>query len=120
MEADAAICTIEPLTKELPPHTVRSEAQIAFQQFSTSARAGLSRGSSFTAFGRDVFPQLSAGTGIIASLAQGVAKTSVLKAPEPNRADLLEGISLNRRCSGTMVPSLGPYRRESRDPVRWL
>ena len=35
MDAGAAIKTLEALARELPTHTVRSEDQIAFQQFST-------------------------------------------------------------------------------------
>lgn len=38
MDAGAAIGTLEALAKELPTHTVRSEDQIAFQQFSTRRR----------------------------------------------------------------------------------
>ena len=90
MEVGAAIATLEALAKELPTHTVRSKDQIQFQQFSTPpalARLAvhLARLSS-----DDVLLEPSAGTGIIASLAQGAVKELVLNELEPTRADLLE------------------------------
>lgn len=35
MDAGSAIVTLEALARDLPTHTVRSEGQVAFQQFST-------------------------------------------------------------------------------------
>ncbi|CAH0356572.1 strawberry notch family protein [Sphingobium sp. CECT 9361] len=92
MEAGAAIRTLEALTKDLPTHTVRSEAQIAFQQFSTPPALAYLAVHLARLSDEDVFLEPSAGTGIIASLAQGLAKSSVLNELEPTRADLLEGI----------------------------
>ena len=92
MEAGAAIRTLEALTKDLPTHTVRSEAQIAFQQFSTPPALAYLAVNLARLSVEDVFLEPSAGTGIIASLAQGLAKSSVLNELEPTRADLLEGI----------------------------
>ena len=92
MEAGAAIRTLEALTKDLPTHTVRSEAQIAFQQFSTPPALAYLAVHLARLSAEDVFLEPSAGTGIIASLAQGLAKSSVLNELEPTRADLLEGI----------------------------
>ena len=70
----------------------RSEAQIAFQQFSTPPALAYLAVHLARLSAEDVFLEPSAGTGIIASLAQGLAKSSVLNELEPTRADLLEGI----------------------------
>jgi hypothetical protein len=118
MDVGAAIATLEALAKELPTHTVRSEDQIQFQQFSTPpalARLAihLARLSS-----DDVLLEPSAGTGIIASLAKGAVKDLILNELEPTRADLLEavfpgtkvyhhdGAKLSALLSGTARPSV--------------
>lgn len=118
MDVGAAISTLEALAKELPTHTVRSEDQIQFQQFSTPpalARLAvhLARLSS-----DDMLLEPSAGTGIIASLAKGTVKELILNELEPTRADLLEavfpgtkvyrhdGAKLSALLSGTERPSV--------------
>lgn len=118
MDVGAAIATLEALANELPTHTVRSEDQIQFQQFSTPptlARLAvhLARLSS-----DDVLLEPSAGTGIIASLAKGAVKDLILNELEPTRADLLEavfpgtkvyrhdGAKLSAMLSGTARPSV--------------
>ena len=118
MDVGAAIATLEALVRELPTHTVRSENQIQFQQFSTPpalARLAvhLARLSS-----DDVLFEPSAGTGIIASLAKGAVRDLILNELEPTRADLLEavfpgtkvyrhdGAKLSALLSGTERPSV--------------
>jgi predicted RNA methylase len=118
MDVGAAISTLEALARELPTHTVRSEDQIQFQQFSTPpalARLAvhLARLSS-----DDVLFEPSAGTGIIASLAKGAVKDLILNELEPTRANLLEavfpgtkvyrhdGAKLSALLSGTARPSV--------------
>lgn len=118
MDVGAAISTLEALARELPTHTVRSEDQIQYQQFSTPpalARLAvhLARPSC-----DDVLLEPSAGTGIIASLAKGAVKDLILNELEPIRADLLEavfpgtkvyrhdGAKLSAMLSGTARPSV--------------
>jgi predicted RNA methylase len=118
MDVGAAISTLEALARELPTHTVRSEDQIQFQQFSTPpalARLAvhLARLSS-----DDILLEPSAGTGIIASLAKGAVRDLILNELEPTRADLLEavfpgtkvyrhdGAKLSALLSGTERPSV--------------
>ena len=74
MDVGAAISTLEALAKELPTHTVRSEDQIQFQQFSTPP--ALARLAVYLArlSSDDMLLEPSAGTGIIASLAKGAVK----------------------------------------------
>ena len=79
MDVGAAISTLEALVRELPTHTVRSEEQIQFQQFSTPPALAhlavhLARLSS-----DDILLEPSAGTGIIASLAKGAVKDLVVR-----------------------------------------
>lgn len=52
MDVGAAISTLGALSRELPTHTVRSEGQIQFQQFSTPPAAGPSGRSSGAALQR--------------------------------------------------------------------
>jgi predicted RNA methylase len=118
MDVGAAISTLEALARELPTHTVRSEDQIQFQQFSTPpalARLAvhLARLSS-----DDMLLEPSAGTGIIASLSKGTARDLILNELEPTRADLLadvfpgtkvyrhDGAKLSALLSGTERPSV--------------
>lgn len=118
MDVGAAISTLEALARELPTHTVRSEDQIKFQQFSTPPSLArlvvhMARLSS-----DDVLLEPSAGTGIIASLAKGTVRDLILNELEPTRADLLQavfpgtkvyrhdGAKLSALLSGTERPSV--------------
>jgi hypothetical protein len=92
MDAGDAISTLEALAKELPTHTVRSEEQIAFQQFSTPPALACLAVHLARLGPDDVFLEPSAGTGIIASLAKGTVKQCLLNELEETRADLLEGL----------------------------
>ncbi|MGD9810682.1 MAG: strawberry notch-like NTP hydrolase domain-containing protein [Sphingobium sp.] len=88
----ASIGTLEALTKELPTHTVRSEDQLAFQQFSTPPALALLAVHLARLQPDDVLLEPSAGTGILASLARAHVAKLILNELEPTRADLLEGI----------------------------
>ena len=92
MDAEAAVRTLEALAKELPTHTVRSEDQIAFQQFSTPPALACLAVHLVRLGSEDVFLEPSAGTGIIASLAKNAVKQCLLNELEPARAELLEGL----------------------------
>ncbi len=92
MDAGAAIKTLEALTRELPTHTVRSEDQIAFQQFSTPPALACLAVHLARLASDDVLLEPSAGTGIIASLAKSAVRQCLLNELEPTRADLLEGL----------------------------
>lgn len=92
MDASAAISTLEALARELPTHTVRSEDQIAFQQFSTPPTLACLAVHLARLGPDDVFLEPSAGTGIIVSLAKGTVKQCLLNELEETRADLLESL----------------------------
>ncbi|MGE8136295.1 strawberry notch-like NTP hydrolase domain-containing protein [Novosphingobium subterraneum] len=92
MDAGAAIGTLEALARELPTHTVRSEDQIAFQQFSTPPALACLAVHLARLGSEDIFLEPSAGTGIIAALARGAVKQFLLNELEPTRAELLEGL----------------------------
>ena len=118
MEVGSAIGTLEALTRELPTHTVRSEDQIQFQQFSTPPALARFAVHLARLSGDDMVLEPSAGTGIIASLARGAVKDLILNELEPTRADLLEalfpstkvyrhdGAKLSALLSGTARPSV--------------
>ena len=118
MEVGSAIGTLEALTRELPTHTVRSEHQIQFQQFSTPPALARFAVHLARLSGDDMVLEPSAGTGIIASLARGAVKDLILNELEPTRADLLEalfpstkvyrhdGAKLSALLSGTARPSV--------------
>ena len=92
MDAEAAVRTLEALARELPTHTVRSEDQIAFQQFSTPPALACLAVHLARLVSEDVFLEPSAGTGIIASLAKNAVKQSLLNELEQTRAEMLEGL----------------------------
>ncbi|MBB3862940.1 hypothetical protein GGQ88_004243, partial [Novosphingobium hassiacum] len=92
MDAGAAVETLEALARELPTHTVRSEDQIAFQQFSTPPALAYLAVHLARLASDDVLLEPSAGTGIITSLARGAVRLCLLNELEPTRSDLLEGL----------------------------
>lgn len=118
MDVGAAIATLEALVRALPTHTVRSEDQIQFQQFSTPPALARLAVHLARICSDDMLLEPSAGTGIIASLAKGAVKDLILNELEPSRAELLEavfpgtrvyrhdGAKLNALLSGTARPSV--------------
>ncbi|MEY2927757.1 MAG: hypothetical protein RL367_2234, partial [Pseudomonadota bacterium] len=88
----SAIRTLEALTRELPTHTVRSEYQIEYQQFSTPPALAMLAIQLAQLADEDVFLEPSAGTGIIAALAHPHVATTLLNELEPTRAEILEGL----------------------------
>ena len=91
-DALAAIRALEALSRELPTHTVRSECQIAFQQFSTPPALAMLAVHLAQLSPDDVLLEPSAGTGILAVLAQPHVDRLLLNELEPTRAELLEGL----------------------------
>ncbi|WP_342670065.1 hypothetical protein [Croceicoccus naphthovorans] len=83
---------VEALSRELPTHTVRSESQIAFQQFSTPPALAMLAVHLARLTPDDVLLEPSAGTGILAMLAQPHVDRLLLNELEPTRAELLEGL----------------------------
>src|SRR3990167_10101528 len=92
MDVGAAIATLEALAKELPTHTVRSEDQIEYQQFSTPPALAMLAIQLARLSSADVFLEPSAGTGIIASLARPHVATTLVNELEPTRVGILEGL----------------------------
>ena len=78
MDVGAAISTLEALARELPTHTVRSDDQIQFQQFSTPPALARLAVHLARLSCDDALLEPSAGTGIIASLARGAVKDLIL------------------------------------------
>ena len=91
-DALAAIRALEALSRELPTHTVRSESQIAFQQFSTPPALAMLAVHLAQLSPDDVLLEPSAGTGILAMLAQPHVDRLLFNELEPTRAELLEGL----------------------------
>lgn len=73
----SAIRTLEAITRELPTHTVRSEEQIEYQQFSTPPALAMLAIQLARLTSDDVFLEPSAGTGIIALLS-GMPRPSAI------------------------------------------
>ena len=92
LDAKAAIDVLEALAADLPTHTVRSESQLAFQQFSTPPALAYLAVHLARLTRQDVVLEPSAGTGIIASLVAAQAGRCMLNELEPVRAQLLEAI----------------------------
>ena len=88
----SAIRTLEAITRELPTHTVRSEDQIEYQQFSTPPALAMLAIQLARLTSEDVFLEPSAGTGIIASLARPHVATTLVNELEPTRVGILEGL----------------------------
>ena len=109
MDAGATIGTLEALARELPTHTVRSEDQIAFQQFSPAALACLAvhlarLGS------EDIFLEPSRHRDHRCA-GKGAVKQFLLNELEPTRAELLEGLfpgSSVYRHDGAKIAALLP------------
>lgn len=91
-DAGSAIRALDALARELPTHTVRSEAQIEYQQFSTPPALAMLAVQLARLSADDVFLEPSAGTGIIASLVRPHVASCQLNELEPTRARILEGM----------------------------
>lgn len=92
LDAKAAIDVLEALAADLPTHTVRSESQLAFQQFSTPPALAYLAVHLARLTRQDIVLEPSAGTGIIASLVAAQTGRCILNELEPVRAQLLEAI----------------------------
>lgn len=92
LPADPLDClaALTELTASLPTHTVRSEEQIALQQFSTPAPIAYLASLAARVTATDAVLEPSAGTGLLAVFAERVGATLVLNEIDPVRADMLQ------------------------------
>ena len=80
---------LEALTARLPTHSVRSEEQIALQQFSTPAPIAYIVALALNLTSADVVLEPSAGTGLLAVFAARAGAALILNEIDPGRATLL-------------------------------
>jgi predicted RNA methylase len=89
-EPAECLAALTTLTASLPTHTVRSEEQIALQQFSTPAAIGYLAALSIRITTADTVLEPSAGTGLLAVFAARACAKLVLNEIDPARADMLQ------------------------------
>lgn len=89
-EPAECLAALTALTASLPTHTVRSEEQIALQQFSTPAAIGYLAALAARITAADTVLEPSAGTGLLAVFAARVGAKLVLNEIDPARAAMLE------------------------------
>lgn len=85
----ARLCALSKITGLLPTHTRRSEESQALQQFSTPVPLGLAAISAAEITPRDIVLEPSAGTGLLAILAEISGGSLLLNELAETRADLL-------------------------------
>ena len=83
------IAVLSKLVDAMPTHTVRSEDQIRYQQFSTPVPLGLAAIAAAAITPRDIVLEPSAGTGLLAILAEISGGSLLLNELAETRADLL-------------------------------
>ena len=98
-DANARLAELIAMTAALPTHSVRSETQVAFQQFSTPAPIGFlaARAAAITA--RDIVLEPSAGTGLLAVNAHLAGACLLLNEIDAWRARLLRHAFTEGRLS---------------------
>lgn len=84
------LAVLTALTASLPTHTVRSDGQIALQQFSTPAAIGYLAALAARITAADTVLEPSAGTGLLAVFAARVGAKLILNEIDPARAGMLE------------------------------
>lgn len=89
-ESAECLAALTALTASLPTHSVRSEEQIALQQFSTPAAIGYLAALAARITAADTVLEPSAGTGLLAVFAARVGAKLVLNEIDPARAAMLE------------------------------
>ena len=114
-DAGACLATLTTLVDNLPTHTVRSQEQIEFQQFSTPAPTAYLAGLAARIAPTDLVLEPSAGTGLLAIFAQRADASLVLNEIDPNRADLLAaafpGVIVTRHDAELIHDLLAPAVR---------
>lgn len=88
-DPEAELARLEALIASLPTHSVRSEAQIALQQFSTPAPIAYLAALALRLTPADLVLEPSAGTGLLAVFAQRAGARLALNEIDPARALLL-------------------------------
>ena len=88
----ARLSALSKITGLLPTHTRRSEESQALQQFSTPVPLGLAAIAAAAITQRDIVLEPSAGTGLLAILAQTAGSSLILNELAETRADLLASL----------------------------
>jgi hypothetical protein len=88
-DPSAALSRLNALLASLPTHSVRSEDQIALQQFSTPAPIAYLASLALRLTAADLVLEPSAGTGLLAVFAHRAGARLLLNEIDPARADLL-------------------------------
>ena len=99
------------LGAKLPTHTVRSEEQIALQQFSTPAPIAYLAALAARIAPTDVVLEPSAGTGLLAAFARRAGARLILNEIDPTRAEMLEAAfpdTIVTRHDGELIHDLLP------------
>src|SRR3546814_3094110 len=89
-ETAEGLAALTALPASPPTHTVRSEEQIALQQFSTPAAIGYLAALAVRITTDDTVLEPSAGTGLLAVFASRAGAKLVLNEIDPGRADMLQ------------------------------
>ncbi len=119
LPAEPAHCLAElvELTASLPTHTVRSEQQIALQQFSTPVPIAYLATLAARVAPADLVLEPSAGTGLLAVFARRAGARLVLNEFDPARAEMLQaafpGVTVTRHDAELIDDLLAPDIRPS-------
>ena len=107
----ACLAALVALVAALPTHSVRSEEQIALQQFSTPAPVAYLAALAATLSSTDLVLEPSAGTGLLAAFARRAGAQLVLNEIDPSRAEMLraafQGAPVSRH-DGELIHDLLP------------
>ncbi len=114
-EPTACLAELVELVANLPTHSVRSEEQIALQQFSTPAPIAYLACVAARVAATDLVLEPSAGTGLLAAFARRAAARLVLNELDPARARMLEaafpGAAVTRHDAELIHDLLAPSIR---------
>lgn len=112
---DACLAALVDLIAHLPTHSVRSEEQIALQQFSTPAPIAYLAALAARITATDLVLEPSAGTGLLAVFARRAGARLVLNEIDPRRAEMLEaafpGVPVTRHDAELIHDLLAPAIR---------
>src|SRR3546814_18389046 len=113
-ETAEGLAALTALTASLPTHTVRSEEQLALQQFSTPAAIDYLAALAVRITTADTVLEPSSGPGLLAGSAARAGAKLVLNEIDPARADILQAAfrSAERRvgkeCTHTLKTRWAP------------
>ncbi|PZU06520.1 strawberry notch-like NTP hydrolase domain-containing protein [Sphingomonas sp.] len=116
-DPSACLAALIDVVAGLPTHTVRSEEQIALQQFSTPAPIAYLATLAARIMPADLVLEPSAGTGLLAAFARRTGARLVLNELDPARADMLQAafpdIAVTRHDAELIDDLLAPGLRVS-------